>query len=262
MTTPPAHYFKHYRKALGFTNQRDAKLFLSGKDIHPGIDWEYLKSMIGRIHEIVEKTHTIASNAEYAPTNDINAFLSSHVDRPFDVIKKNGLIDKLNNQGRRPEQVLFSWLRGYATAAYFIPVVSEILESDTPPKLIGDDDLNKPETFRRTPTADFLLTKNKRNTRIELQSGFQGINDIKEHKVREAHRVLHEYGEHTVCVHIDLFNGQVAFVQLDKIKTNDPNFVTRQQMEGQSVLTIDQNYFKWRLLDKPPTLYDLELEIY
>lgn len=32
-------------------------------------------------------------------------------------------------------------------------------------------------------------------------------------------------------------------------------------MEGQSVFQIDQNYFKWRLLDPAPSLAELELDI-
>ena len=63
-----------------------------------------------------------------------------------------------------------------------------------------------------------------------------------------------------MCIHFDLYNGQVGFIPLDKIEDNDANFVTRQQMEGQSVLTIDQNYFKWRLLEPVPSLDDIEIE--
>ena len=117
------------------------------------------------------------------------------------------------------------------------------------------------DTFRRSPKADLEIIKNNQRIRIEVQSGFQGINDMKEHKVREARRVFEETKEHSICIHIDLFNGQVAFVQLDSIEDNDVNFVTRQQMEGQSVFSIDQNYFKWRLLDSAPCFSDLELSI-
>ena len=124
---------------------------------------------------------------------------------------------------------------------------------------IGDDDLKNIETFRRSPKAYLEITKNNKKIRIEVQSGFQGINDIKEHKVREVRRVYKDYDVRSICIHIDLFNGQVAFVQLDNIQENDVNFVTRQQMEGQSVFSIDQNYFKWRLLDRLPSFEDLEL---
>jgi hypothetical protein len=53
----------------------------------------------------------------------------------------------------------------------------------------------------------------------------------------------------------------VAFVRLDTITPSDMNWVTRQQMEGQSVFAIDQNHFKWRLLDGLPLEIDLELDL-
>jgi hypothetical protein len=40
-----------------------------------------------------------------------------YITRPYEILKNNDIISKLNNQGRRPEQVLFSWLRGFALVA-------------------------------------------------------------------------------------------------------------------------------------------------
>lgn len=88
--------------------------------------------------------------------------------------------------------------------------------------------------------------------RIEVQSGFQGINDIKEHKVREAKAVYENTKIQTLVIHFDLFNGQVAFVNISRIKNNDLHWITRQQMEGQSVFNIEQNHFRWLLKDIPP----------
>lgn len=168
----------------------------------------------------------------------------------------------MNNQSRRPETVLFSWLRGYAIAEYFTPPFSKLFGASLDSIIkIGDDDLRNIETFRRSPKADLEITRNGQKVRVEVQSGFQGINDIKEHKIREARKIMIENKVKTVCIHIDIFNGQVAFVPLDIIQENDVNFITRQQMEGQSVLSIDQNYFKWRLLDKLPEFDELELSL-
>ena len=50
-----------------------------------------------------------------------------------------------------------------------------------------------------------------------MQSGFTGINDIKQHKVLEAKRVFRDDGTSTLAIHIDLYNGQVAFIKLDEI---------------------------------------------
>ena len=85
-----------------------------------------------------------------------------------------------------------------------------------------------------------------------MQSGFQGINDINEHKVREAKRNFLEQKIKTLVIHFDIFNGQVAFVDISNIADDDLHWITRQQMEGQSVFNIEQNYFKWKLQVKPP----------
>ena len=68
-------------------------------------------------------------------------------------------------------------------------------------------------------------------------------------------------GKPTICVHIDTFNGQVAFVRLDQIEENDINWITRQQMEGQTVFNIDQGFFAWRIMDKPPSFDTLDLNL-
>jgi hypothetical protein len=84
-----------------------------------------------------------------------------------------------------------------------------------------------------------------------MQSGFTGINDIKQHKVLEAKRVFLDNTVHTLAIHFDLYNGQVAFIKLDEIKDDSVNWITRQQMEGQTVFNIDQNYFVWKITEPP-----------
>lgn len=164
-------------------------------------------------------------------------------------MKNNDILEKLNNQGRRKEEVYFSYLRGFLICEYFKEAICDIFNTDISQILhIGEDDFSSLETFKRTPKADLQI----QNTRIEMQSGFQGINDIKEHKVREAKRNFIEERIQTLVIHFDIFNGQVAFVDISNIPSDDLNWITRQQMEGQSVFNIEQNYFKWLLKDKPP----------
>ena len=260
MNDNPAKYFRKYRELIGFSNQNSAKQFLSGKDIKPGVDFEYINKLNKRIEEIIRKIDRIIYK-DYK-INNVDNFIENNIYKPYNIIKDFGLLPKMNNQGRRPEQVLFSWLRGYSVAQYFIPVFSKIFNIPLESIIqIGDDDLKDIETFKRTPKADLEIKIYNKVVRIEVQSGFQGVNDIKEHKVREARKVFKEDGIRTICIHIDLFNGQVAFVQLDTIQENDVNFVTRHQMEGQSVFVIDQNYFKWRLVENIPEFNDLELSL-
>lgn len=40
-------------------------------------------------------------------------------------------------------------------------------------------------------------------------------------------------------------------MKLDDIKDKDVNWITRQQMEGQTVFNIEQNYFVWKLTENP-----------
>lgn len=256
----PAEYFKKYRTVLGFSNQADAKAFLAAKDVLPGVDLAYIEQLNARLDALLRKLLTLPVLA--AQHSNAQAFCEQQLFAPYRTVLKAGLIPRLNNQGRRPEDVLFSWLRGYSVCALFMPVIARIFgvsESDI--HLIGGDDLQDIENFKRTPTADLQVVREHQVFEVEFQSGFQGINDIKEHKVRQAQRRWQDEQVATVCIHADIFNGQLAFVRLDTITASDMNWVTRQQMEGQSVFAIDQNHFKWRLLDALPQESDLELDL-
>ncbi|MCD5424902.1 MAG: hypothetical protein LRZ92_00395 [Methanosarcinaceae archaeon] len=92
----------------------------------------------------------------------------------FEKLKENNIISKLNNQGRRPEQVYFSWMRGYIISNYFLKALSLVFEVDIKDiDLIGDDDLINIDTFKRTPKADLEVSlKNGQKIRLEIQSGF------------------------------------------------------------------------------------------
>ncbi len=255
-----AKYFKQYRKLLGFSSTAQAKEFLSGKDITPNIDYEYIDLLNLRIKEIIYRLNGIP-NTDFQ-RNDIDSFSQQFIFQPYTLIREGGILPKLNNQGRRPEEVLFSWLRGFVIVEYFTPAIAKIFNLDiTTITRIGDDDFSSLETFKRTPRADLEINLNPKRVRIEVQSGFQGINDIKEHKVREARNNFAINQIKTICIHFDVYNGQVAFIQLDQVAENDLNWVTRQQMEGQTVFAIDQNYFKWRLIDTLPKLSDLDLDL-
>ena len=169
----------------------------------------------------------------------------------------------LNNLGRRPEQVYFSWMRGSVISSFFLKALGIIFAVDTSKiDLIGDDDLKNPEIFKRTPKADLEIQLNsKEKIRIEMQSGFTGINDIKQHKVLEAKRIFRNIKIHTLAIHFDLYNGQVAFIKLDEIKDDNINWITRQQMEGQTVFNINQNYFVWKITQKPIRYKEIKFDL-
>ena len=249
--TITAEYFRQYRQKLGFGNQADVKNFFGAKDIVPAVDLGYLKLLNKRLYEIADRINSIVSNE--AKLSDIDAFKNEHIDRTFEIMRTNDILPVLNNLGRRPEQVYFSWMRGYVVSNFFLKALGTIFEVDTEKiDLIGDDDLKNVETFKKTPKADLEIRLNgKKKVRVEMQSGFTGTNDIKQHKVLEAKRVFREEGTPSLAIHIDLYNGQVAFVKLDEIEDGDVNWITRQQMEGQTVFNIDQNNFVWKITEPP-----------
>jgi hypothetical protein len=249
-------YFKEYRLKLGFNNQNGVKNFFGAKDITPTVDYDYIKLLNSRLVDIVKKMNLVVNDE--IRLQDLDLFIEKNIFQVFTKLKYYSIINKLNNQGRRPEEVYFSWMRGFVISSYFLKPISLIFGVDEESiSLVGDDDFNSVETFKRTPKADLeIVLENKKKVRVEVQSGFQGINDIKQHKVLEAKKINREIGFLSVVIHFDLFNGQVAFVQIDNISDEDINWITRQQMEGQTVFNIDQNYFIWKLTDPLPQITD------
>jgi hypothetical protein len=250
-------YFRQYREKLGFTNQNGVKAFFGAKDIIPTVDYNYISLLNERLIEIVKKINNLVTKE--ITFNNLELFCDENIKKKFEKLKKQNIIPRLNNQGRRPEEVYFSWIRGFIISSYFLKALSLIFDVDIKDiDLIGDDDLENIETFRRTPKADLQINlKDGKKLRIEVQSGFQGINDIKQHKVLEAKKIKREEKISSVVIHFDLFNGQVAFVNIDEINDSNINWITRQQMEGQTVFNINQNYFIWKLTENPPKYKDL-----
>ena len=245
--------FKDYRNALGFGSQAKFKEFLSAKDIVANIDFSYIDLLNCRLCEIFSRLNSV-----YYKPCDIEAFLQDKLFRAYSLLKNNQILNKLNNQGRRKEEVYFSWVRGYLILEYFKGAIAEIFGvSQEMIQSIGEDDFSSLDTFKRTPKADLEIENSGKKWRIEVQSGFQGVNDIKEHKVREAKAVYQSQNVQTLVIHFDIFNGQVAFVDISQIKDNDIHWITRQQMEGQSVFNIEQNYFKWLLTNTPPKFSEI-----
>jgi len=249
--TITTEYFKQYRQKLGFSNQADVKSFFGAKDVIPTVDFGYIKLLNKRLYEIVDRINTVI--VDDAKLDNIVAFKKEEIDHSFEIMKKNKILPVLNNLGRRPEQVYFSWMRGSVISSFFLKALGIIFEVNTSKiDLIGDDDLRNVETFKKTPKADLeIKLNNKKKIRIEMQSGFTGVNDIKQHKVLEAKRIFRDLRIHTLAIHFDLYNGQVAFIKLDGIEDDNINWITRQQMEGQTVFNINQNYFMWKITQKP-----------
>lgn len=255
--TITAEYFRQYRQKLGFNNQADVKNFFGAKDIVPVVDLNYLKLLNKRLYEIVTRINSVVSNE--VKLADLDDFKKKHIDHPFEIMRKNDILPTLNNLGRRPEQVYFSWMRGSVVSNFFLKALGAIFEINTAKiYFVGDDDLKNAEIFKKTPKADLEISLNgKKKIRIEMQSGFTGTNDVKQHKVLEAKRVFRESGVPTMAIHFDLYNGQVAFVKLNEIEEGAVNWITRIHTDEGVLFNIDQNYFIWDLTKAPPKFKQL-----
>jgi hypothetical protein len=254
------HHSREYRKSLQFRNQSEAKIFFGGKDIGPDIDYDYINRLNDRLHEIIFKINSIVS--EELVIKDLSSFCDQNIYRVFAILKNNGILSRLTNLGRRVESVYFSWMRGYIIVCYFQKALSLIFEVRLDEViLIGEDDLRDVETFNKSPKADLEILYEGNKLRIEVQSGFQGVNDIKRHKVLEAKKMKETENIPSIVIHFDLFNAQVAFVKIYDIDEDNVHWITRQQLEGQTVFNIDQNYFIWKLTDPPPKFIDLQFTL-
>lgn len=258
--TITSKYFCQYRKKLGFSNQTNVKNFFGAKDIVPTVDFSYIELLNKRLYDIVDRLDKVV--VDEIKIDNLKFFKKHNIDRIFGILKRGNILPRLNNQRRRPEQVYFSWIQGYIISNYFFKALSIIFGVDVSAiSSIGDDDLRDIKIFKRTARADLEIKINKKEkVIIEMQCGFTGTNDIKQHKVIEAKKVFNDSGRHTIAIHFDLYNGQVAFIKLDEIKDDSVNWITRQQMEGQTVFNIDQNYFVWRITEKPVRYKDIKFD--
>lgn len=258
--TITAEYFRQYRQKLGFSNQANVKNFFGAKDITPTVDFNYLDLLNKRLYEIVDRLNKVV--VDEIKIDNLKSFKKQNIDRVFNILKRGNILPKLNNQRRRPEQVYFSWVQGYIISNYFSKAISIIFGVDVSAiSSIGEDDLRNIKTFKRTAKADLEITLNKKEkVIIEMQSGFTGTNDIKQHKVIEAKKVFNDSRKHTLAIHFDLYNGQVAFIKLDEIEDDSVNWITRPQMEGQMVFNIDQNHFVWKITEPPIKYKDMKFD--
>jgi hypothetical protein len=249
---------RNWRKRLGFSSQAGCRDFLGGKTVRPEIDEAYLSALNQHLQLLMESLNGAVHPGLKLTETGLQALLHTHGEETLATMRSNGLLPRLNNQGRRPEEVFFNWMRGYLVAQYFLPVISRLFEPlGNEVRQIGEDDFNDPSTFRRSGTADLAILKSGvRKAYIEVQSGFSGINDLKRHKWVEARTKLDEEGLPSFIIHFDLFNGAAALLNPLDYPVDGDLWVQRQQMEGQWVLPLDPNWFLWDLQSALSNSYD------
>jgi len=252
-------YFKQWRVGIGFSNKLKAQAFFKASDIHPGIDFSLIDRRNERVFEILKVLNSgLHKSVSHSNIGDLRL---RYIQIPKEKIIDTELILKLNNHGRRYEDVYLSWLRGYAIAGLMVPAI-EMIFGVQPSAIrnVGGDDFETIETFKRLPAADLeIYLPSGNRVRVEVQAGFQGINDIKEHKLNEAVSVFEKTSIPTVVLHVDALNGQAAIVACQKLDLKNIDWIERAQMEGQKVMAIQQEEFKWRLNESPIRMAESEL---
>lgn len=248
---------KNWRAKLGFTSQGACKDYLGGKTVHPNIDEAYLSGLNGHLGDLMYRLDQALHADLRRGEPNLKQFIKTHRDEPLKKLRGNGLLPKLNNQGRRPEEVYFNWMRGHLIVEFFLPTISRLFSGfGEEVRITGTDDYTDAASFRRSGAADLaILHKGARRAYIEIQSGFSGINDLKRHKWVEAKTKLDEEGLPTFVTHFDLFNGCAAVIDPLAFSLESELWVQRQQMEGQWVLPLDPNWFLWDLQARLPKDY-------
>lgn len=178
------NYERTFRTSLGFTNQETLKKYFKAKDLRI-INWEKINQYNIRLKDICEKINTaLFDEIKIENIDDI----TNKIDEAFNIMRDNNIIQHLNNQGRNPEDVYYNWMRGYLVCEMFVPAIAKIFDiSISEISHIGHDDLTNLETFTRAATADLeVTTVDGTKVRLEMQSGYTGINDIKRSKIIEA----------------------------------------------------------------------------
>ena len=251
--------FKQWRIEIGFSNKEKAKQFFKATDIHPEIDFDLIDRRNVRVYQIAEALNSGLHGS--VSHNDLDDLKLNYIEIPKEKIIDTKLILKLNNHGRRYEDVYLSWLRGYVITGLMIPAIKSIFGLGVGQiRSVGGDDFGSIETFKRLPAADLevdLPTGNR--VRIEVQAGFQGINDIKRHKLEEAADLYGKTSIPTVVLHIDALNGQGAIIPCQKLDLEKIEWIKRAQMEGQEVMAIQPAQFNWRLNEIPPNIAEEEI---
>ena len=238
----------NWRINFGHPSQVKAKNFLSGRDIYPKLDVIFLEKLVGRCSVIFKRLNSVVHLD--LRHSDIDSFIATEITEIVTKLSSAGLLQKLNNHGRRSECMAFNWLRGYATLMFFMPAIEKLFGAKKEDIAFAgkDHDLDI-KTFKKSPLADITI---KEGLRAEIQAGFQGKNDIKEHKIIEALRQSKKTGTKTILLHFDIFNGFAAVIDISTLGKKKLTYVQRAAMEGKRVFEIPENWFYWDLTKPMP----------
>lgn len=258
---------KAYRTSLGFSTQGDTKDYFKAKDVY-SVNWPLVENYNDRLVDIFEKINSVITSS-YKLTADEMAAFSAKISAAYQILKETEIIqDKFHNQGRSSENVYYNWMRGYAVNVYFMKLIAALFQVDENEiEQLGKDNIEQliatrnPEVFNREAVADLQIRS--KQIHIEVQAGFTGENDIKQSKAEDAKKRYREEHWTTFVVHFDLYNGELAVINITSLYDNLPEDGWKENPRFETVFTtkIPDNCFKWyittELPSNPETLYSI-----
>ena len=245
---------KAFRRKLGFSKQTALKKYYKATDV-VSINWDKIEKFNERLKNIFEAINRVVHPSIRWSNMDA---IYDEIDSAYTTMRQNNIFPRLNNYGRYPEDMYYNWMRGYVVCKFFAPTLATIFNvPEDSIRTVGHDSLSDIETFSRSPVADLEIELNDQIVRLEIQSGYTGVNDIKAHKVREAKRAFCDERILSYVVHFDLFNGTMAIIDVTDIDDESVHWEIRSQMEGQRVFAIPENAFRWFLPNEVPNYLDI-----
>ena len=243
---------RDYRCSVGFPRQEEFKRYLKFTDEIP-IDWARLNMCNSRVKDIFSKIKPVIHPSIQIDLNEFN----SKIDYAYKEMRQNGLFHTLTNNGRNPVDVYYNWLRGYAICEFFIPAIALIFGVPTENVLrIGKDDFTSVDVFKRTADADLeIIISDSLRIKLEVQSGFTGVNDIKKTKIDKAISVKENEQLDSYLIHFDIFNGQAALYCTSRIDPTNINWVIK--FENSETIPIPSGAFRWKFEDAPQNYSEL-----
>lgn len=237
---------KSFRASMKLTSKDKAKKFFKFTD-EISVDYKRLEACNSRVKEIFARLNNCVDDSIKVNLEEYN----KKIDYAYAEMKKNDLFKKLTNNGRNPVDVYFNWLRGYAICEYFVKAISLIFDvNESNIKRIGKDDFTNIKVFKRTADADFEIQINKETKyKLEVQSGFTGVNDIKKTKIDKAKNVKQNENIESFLIHFDIFNGQAALYCTSDFDTAKIEWILK--FENSKTVKIPDDAFKWDLENTP-----------
>lgn len=256
---------KAYRTSLGFSTQEDTKDYFKAKDVY-SVNWPLIENYNGRLVNIFERVNAVITN-DYKLTAVEMAAFSAKISEVYQILKETEIIQKkFHNQGWSLENVYYNWMRGYAVNVYFMKLIAalfQVAENDI--EQLGKDNIEQliatrnPEVFNREAVADLQI--GSKQIHIEVQAGFTGENDINKSKAEYAKKRYSEEQWTTFVVHFDLYNGELAVINITSLFDNLPEDEWKENPRFETVFTtkIPESCFKWYITtglpSNPETLY-------